>query len=333
MRNVTYECRILTPMFIHGAGSENSSRDGRVKMIYDAQLLAIAFKSSMRFWWRALQSEDGAELLEKEKKLFGGVQDKDSSGGRCPFDISVESNLSSEQKRPLPHSSQKKFTTGAFAENGTFSVKFLARKRNCDLKFYMSLFELASLLGGVGQRARRGAGSYVIENRIDGDGNSVNPFGNDDLKKCLLERMYSIAADPGKIQSPAKKQQITCSGAGALCKIRKVDFVVSADSTGADIFKHISDVSHKVRNPLDSIYKGLKTDEVNRYSGMALGHVDKGRLASPVTVSVTEILGKKYILVVTLTGDCDVKQTATSEQAIIHKIQERFILELSGQRS
>ncbi|WP_201721812.1 type III-B CRISPR module RAMP protein Cmr1 [Desulfotomaculum copahuensis] len=47
---ITFECRVLTPMFIAGA-------DGLTP-----EFRAPSLKGAMRFWWRAVQAEDGFKL-------------------------------------------------------------------------------------------------------------------------------------------------------------------------------------------------------------------------------------------------------------------------------
>jgi CRISPR type III-B/RAMP module RAMP protein Cmr1 len=62
METLTFNCKILTPMFLAGA-------DGRTP-----ELRAASIKGAMRFWWRACNGHLGLDDLRKqEQAIFGGV--------------------------------------------------------------------------------------------------------------------------------------------------------------------------------------------------------------------------------------------------------------------
>ena len=166
MRQVAFNCRTITPMFL--AGADN----------HTPELRSPSIKGAMRFWWRAVQrfaSPD--DLKNKEAELFG------SSGegfGRAPFSIRArELSLNKDNDQPLPHHRndwcgedkgcrnnnrglcKKQVPLRCYKKGGTFQVRF--ESRDDSASFAGKVFRLSSILGGLGRRCRRGFGSYCIQ--------------------------------------------------------------------------------------------------------------------------------------------------------------------------
>ena len=147
MDKIIFECESVTPIFMYGA-------DGKTP-----ELRPASIKGLMRFWWRAINGNLSIkELKEKEDEIFGSTEKKSS------FSIRVNEDLKPKKEYPLPH--KKKGDKGyhqknAFIENQTFQVIF----RGKNLELISNIFKLSTLLGGFGQRSRRGFGSI----RIKGD--------------------------------------------------------------------------------------------------------------------------------------------------------------------
>jgi CRISPR-associated protein Cmr1 len=122
------------------------------------ELRPASIKGLMRFWWRAVNGDKKnlEELREEEAKIFGDTKRKSS------FSIRVDRNLKlPKEENPLPH--KKKGDKGyhtkkAFKENQTFQVIFAGK----NLELISNIFKLSTILGGFGQRSRRGFGSIQI---------------------------------------------------------------------------------------------------------------------------------------------------------------------------
>ncbi|MEZ4884825.1 MAG: type III-B CRISPR module RAMP protein Cmr1 [Chitinophagales bacterium] len=88
MQSITFECEVITPMFLAGA-------DGSTP-----ELRPPSIKGALRFWWRALNGHlPIEEMREKEVKIFGGAID----------DKAFKSNILVRIKNQKLNYSQDKF--------------------------------------------------------------------------------------------------------------------------------------------------------------------------------------------------------------------------------
>lgn len=143
MHKTTLTLETVTPLFLHG---ENRKR---------LELRPPPFKSLMRYWWRTVQDCDKTLLREEEAKLFG------STKGKAPFSIRIlgETDLASAKYKPLPHRSDDLgFREDAYKKGQSFDL-YLITKNGSQASAYEQIAKLGFLLGGVGNRSRRGFGS------------------------------------------------------------------------------------------------------------------------------------------------------------------------------
>ena len=140
MKRTTLTLETLTPLFLHG---ESSKR---------LELRPPPFKSLMRYWWRTVQDYDETLLREKEAELFG------STKGKAPFSIRIPGTqkLATGRYKPLPHKAQPIFS--AYQKGQSFDL-CLITKNGSQASTYEQIAKLGFLLGGVGNRSRRGFGS------------------------------------------------------------------------------------------------------------------------------------------------------------------------------
>ena len=141
MECMIIKCKIVTPLLMHGA-------DGK-----SAELREQSFKGVMRFWWRAIHGNLDLEALKKEEaKIFGNKEQKSS------FRIKMNNkNLNDNEFNPLPHKNSK-FKINGFSSNQNFEITFLGE----NLNLVKNIFILSTILGGFGQRSRRGFGSIKV---------------------------------------------------------------------------------------------------------------------------------------------------------------------------
>ena len=159
----------VTPMFLHGESSKK------------LELRPPPFKSLMRYWWRTVQDCEWKSLQKDEAKLFG------STDGKAPFSIRIPgtTNLTTTQYKPLPHRSDNRgFKTDAYKEGQSFDL-YLITKKGSIAATYEQIAKLGFLLGGVGNRSRRGFGS-IRETRWH--------FTNvSNLQKEVLDTLNTVA--------------------------------------------------------------------------------------------------------------------------------------------
>ena len=164
MKSITFHCEVITPMFLAGA-------DGR-----SPELRPPSIKGALRFWWRALNANlvkpkgdgkwDYSELKKKETEIFGGGGE---NARKSRVEIEVIGNLTEEdivKYPPLPHKNKGEkgfFKKEAIKPGYKFVVKLtLQENKFITLEQIEKLFIIFSLLGGLGNRSRRGFGSFRI---------------------------------------------------------------------------------------------------------------------------------------------------------------------------
>jgi len=149
MERKLYKCKIITTMLMHG-------EDTRV-----AELRPPAIKGAMRFWWRAIHGNLSLEELKKqESAILGGAGDGNAL--KSSFRIKLSNmHLITEQVNPLPHKQNSGFTISGYKENQNFNIELIGK----ELTQIKNIFKLSTILGGLGQRARRGFGSIEIQNQ------------------------------------------------------------------------------------------------------------------------------------------------------------------------
>lgn len=162
IKKITFEIETITPMFLAGA------EQGK------AELRAASIKGLLRFWWRALQAESGLdELRKKESRIFGS---SDEGVGGAKFTI----RATQPDKQPLPEYKnpgrndpvgyhlysvfmQRDKKRPYFPEGSKFKIILTSRDENV-LKIASASLWALLYLGGIGTRARRGAGNMVVIN-------------------------------------------------------------------------------------------------------------------------------------------------------------------------
>lgn len=220
MNSVTFECEIITPMFLAGA-------DGKTP-----ELRPPSIKGMMRFWWRAIKGEDNIEKLGiEEGNLFGSSDEKI---GKAKFLVRIiANNLTTGEFSPVPHRTNK-FKFKGFNIGQKFSV-LLAGKDN--ITNFKTIYELAMLLGGFGKRSRRGFGSIHCENWDFTDDNGLIQFIHSKLNSIQNDFYIKDMKISGRSSPNAKYPFIREI---ALGKPEKDPF---------DLLRDIGNASHQYSDP------------------------------------------------------------------------------------
>ena len=164
MKKIVFECETVTPMFMYGA-------DGKTP-----ELRPASIKGAMRFWWRAINGDLSLkDLKEKEDEIFGSMDNK-SKLIIYPIKIISESDF---EISSTPHHKVgycNKNNSNCFYRNDQcmkakkkkakiykFNIKMSIRNNEyLNKDGLIELFKISTLLGGFGQRSRRGFGSIKI---------------------------------------------------------------------------------------------------------------------------------------------------------------------------
>lgn len=192
LQSKTYQLKTITPLGVHGASGSQ----------FEAEFRISSLRGVIRYWWRAVQHMDEPkELLQLETKKFGGTS---VNAQKSPVAFVVEKPwiVRNYKKFVLPHKNSSPMT--CLPEQKEIPVKMLV-KRNEDVAFYENVFHLFSMLGSMGQRARRGFGSIQLSEYEDIDDfinelmRTLNYFGIDVMfnsSHSLKVRNYEKLSHP-----------------------------------------------------------------------------------------------------------------------------------------
>ena len=253
MSTTTLSLETVTPMFLRG--SDNRS----------VELRPPAFKALFRYWWRAASGvTDVKELREKEGELFG------STKRRSPMSVYISSHsvaqgqLGKRDYSPVPHK-DRGFDIQGYSPNGRFNLVLTAPS----LVDYERIAKLSFLLGGVGNRSRRGFGS--IRNR-DWNFENVN-----ELRQSVYEVLDSVSPDGFQLNTNTIDVRFDISSLG-FPAIQAIYFGEVLSSSNIDLLGKIGQATHD-------------------YKDKALGGIGP-RMASPIHVRIQRV-ADQYVPIVT----------------------------------
>lgn len=188
MESITFNCEIITPMFLGNAEPKGSN---------GCELRPSAIKGALRFWWRAMQTErDWKKLLERENSIFGSAGDEEGKGGRSKVIIDVELRSgcqptnngfhegSQKVKRVITGTTRKFYILGYL---GYGAMEYVGGERGYKYRHYLPVggefeirlqyssavlnaqelkdyFYLMSIFGGLGSKSRNGFGRFKVTN-------------------------------------------------------------------------------------------------------------------------------------------------------------------------
>lgn len=279
------------------------------------ELRASSLKGAMRFWWRAFNPHISIDstvavngtkspgLRELESLIFGGAGFESSEGQRSSFSLQIIANNILKDKIPeapdyklVPHKDDK-FKARSFHPASSFEVilripkdyKVIAELGGTKTELFnreklIALFQLTSMLGGMGKRVRRGMGSWRIESATSNQ--SPIPVASNPT----IQEVFNLV----KTLSPhylLKEETILMNFGGRMDKypwVRKIEIgkVYSAIEGDRGLLHTISESTHIQKKP-------EYTDAYNA----SLGHASSTRFASPIYVSV---LSDKRPIITTL---------------------------------
>ncbi|MBW1924971.1 MAG: type III-B CRISPR module RAMP protein Cmr1 [Deltaproteobacteria bacterium] len=237
-----FEVEVITPLFLGGADPKK------------AELRAPSIKGAMRFWWRALHPHLSLRALkEKEAEIFGDAGEK---SGKSKIRIRISKDLlydGKSKKNPIPHRNVT-FGFPCFNPGQIFSIKIFGTDKVFDM------FQIVSILGGLGKRSRRGFGSFMVT-KIDGT----------DIKKTtttetILNFIQGIVGE--RFTSDNVRIIRTDKAHGDYPYIKRIEVGPAPFKTSGELLATIGQASH---------------DNNSDYTGFARG---QSRFSSPIYVSV-----------------------------------------------
>jgi len=273
VNKLTFECELITPMFMYGG-------DGRTLEIRPSE-----FKGMLRFWWRALHPELSLEeLRKKEGEIFGNTDRKSS------FRIRIFHNYQKKEYKALPHQpeiisiwdkkenkrknvpNKKAFKLKAYlpTQNKQLEINFIIYSNDKYLTdLIKNLFILSSIIGGFGRRSRRGFGSLKINN-VNGEN-----FNHEDY--FLLDNIETLI----KNINPNFSFWFRRNG-DSYPYIKNIDIGTISYNSYDEILKHIGQLTHDCRCGKAGVFK------------------NEERFASPCYVSVIKKNDKYFPIITSL---------------------------------
>ena len=265
VKKVTFECEVITPMFIAGADRRKP------------ELRPSEFKGMMRFWWRAAKAMDYRKLKEEEAKIFGGIGEKEGKSK-----ILIRFFWKQEEKGNFKPIYYKNFKLQAYAPSSSFYATFMSNSNEI-IELSKNLFLLAVTLGGFGKRSRRGFGSVRIIKVNDEEMNFPN-------LKLILEVLNKIK---NKIENcyVIKKNKITNSKKINFAPypwIKEIEIGKSSEDAES-ILKKINQASHKYKDPSLGNFHPRMASPVY----VSIIKIDHNKYA-PVVTTLNPYFPKKY---------------------------------------
>lgn len=243
----------VTPMFLYG--------------YQKLELRPPPFKSLMRYWWRTVQDSEESRLRKAEAKLFGSTE------GKAPFSMRITgtTNLKQITYRPLPHSTTKRFKKDAYKGGQSFTLNLITANES-EASTYAQIAKLGFLLGGLGNRSRRGFGSI---RKQDWNFKDISH-----LQQVILHTLNAVAdVNPNRFQMNGQIIKSTLTDFPNYPVIQSIYFGKSTDNPDS-LLKKVGQATHD-------------------HSDDALGYAKRTkRLASPLHVRIQKI-GSAYLPLVT----------------------------------
>lgn len=154
MRTIDIEIKVLTPMFSYGSDR------------YKSEFRVTELKALMRTTFREVYEVDEQDkknkkvisqlMKDKEAELFGSLKNKSP----ITFFLCNKEEIQKDDKRLVAHHSRDR-KHRCIAEEQFISIKMFIKNEE-NLYTYIYLLILSSMLGGLGERCRRGNGSFKI---------------------------------------------------------------------------------------------------------------------------------------------------------------------------
>lgn len=239
MNTIQLNLETVTPTFLRGSDNETP------------ELRPPAFKALFRYWWRAAVCETNINTLRKnESDLFGNTK------GKSPLSIRISGIAAPRpgKYKPLPHTPGN-FTIQAYSPKGTFNITLMAP----NLAEYEKIAELSVLLGGVGNRSRRGFGSICYQN--------WNFHNIDELQDKVYQRLDQIS--PRRFHTGSHEIQNSTVTLPNYPVIRAIYFGQNLSDDVNSLLRRIGQATHT-------------------HSHNALGGINP-RMASPIHVRIQKV--------------------------------------------
>lgn len=284
MNAARFQLETVTATFLHGAAPKER-----------AELRSPPFDGLMRYWFRAAMGPSSA-LLQIEGRVFGSTDHGRGLVIHLPLPQSYRFNSRSPL---LPHRSPNQKPSPSFAVPAQTSFELILHSARPDdaerrLRVGCAALWLGIHLGGVGQRARRGAGSLRMCAEVEGCPPPPRLSSLDalveDLQQGLCDALHTIredlAPEPGAPfwDAKAHSELPPFPWLGPAAKVQVVPLSVHGDEEKARA----------------EVMNGLRTYEDPAFGLPLVKKRLFGRHASPLWVHLVRLESRQFAMVQTL---------------------------------
>lgn len=288
----------ITPMF--SSGENKSEAEFRI-----TELKAL-LRSTFREFFEYSSLED---LKKKEEILFGSTEIK------APVSLKYGDKgvvISKNKENMLPH---KKQSLLAISQNKKIEIIFMSRNKDI-LDLYLSILKLASVMGALGKRSRKGMGAFKVLEIKDNKNNNLRIFDSlENIFNEINEDINSISKENKlyyKIKNFQKKPQMDKSVKFIFVdnKVDKINVnyakkIIMIKTKFDNNFENERNIFYKISNLTHMRLEEKNVDVEMKYNKEILGNCSKKitRFASPVYVTVYEFDSEQYLIIKELNYD------------------------------
>ncbi|MDR4506858.1 MAG: type III-B CRISPR module RAMP protein Cmr1 [Candidatus Brocadiaceae bacterium] len=318
IEKISFEIETVTPMFLAGA-------DGKT-----AELRPASLKGLLRYWWRALQSEPNLDKLrEKEAKIFGS-SDEGIGGSKFAIRVTqpdkspllnfkdeikdsrqqnrIDANLSGIGYLFYSTYMQRGKERPYFPVKSKFTVTISSQDEKSLKAAIVSLWVLAHL-GGLGTRARRGAGNIAI-NSIEGAQKILNDMKLDFVSKGTTSEEVARWLINNFESAKRVINESRTAFVSEYTNLSFSRFVIGGDNkTWKEALNHAGDIFKKFRDNNKSrifetavfgfpiVHRSSRTTVTGKESEVFV------RRSSPIIFKIIKVDDRYYWMVIRLSGE------------------------------
>ncbi|GMQ57318.1 hypothetical protein AN1V17_17130 [Vallitalea sediminicola] len=308
MKIIKAKIKIITPMCSYGV--RQSKPEFRITEL--KSLMRSTFRELYRF-------ENLKDMKEKEKELFGDIKNKSPIALKIEYD-----KLRVSDKKIIPH--KPKFEKKCLSKGNQLKINLIGND-NIKLEMYIILLIQSSIIGSLGNRSRKGFGSFTVTD--------VEGFETDKYNKLLKENPIEIFCKminyghkyKGHFNICKKEQKILGHfndffTDGDFPYVKRVS-IIKINKEYDEILYEISKLTHDRLDDklIDKWFtnKGYKIDS-KKINKNILGNckyqkVSVKRFASPVHISFWENTTDKYMIVKELNYAYIINELKISEKS------------------
>lgn len=288
----------ITPMFSSG----ENKREAEFRITELKSLLRSTFREFFEY-------SNLDDLKKKEEILFGSTEIK------APVSLKYGDKgvvISKNKENMLPH---KKQSLPAISQNKKIEIIFMSRNKDI-LDLYLSILKLASVMGALGKRSRKGMGAFKVLEIKDNKNNNLRIFDslenifneiNEDINSISKENKlyYKIKNFEKKTEMDKSVKFIFVDNKADKINVNYAKKIIMIKTKFDNNFENERNIFYKISNLTHMRLEEKNVDVDGEYNKEILGNCSKkiSRFASPVYITFYEFDSEQYLIIKELNYD------------------------------